>query len=803
MDKYVFPCEPLGNPESMVAGAQYRFTILDDRVLRFEWSADGIFEDRASTLAINRNFPKPSFRVKDSETQLEILTASFHLTYDKQRFSPNGLVATFTSKQTDWGGEWRYGGPAKDNLGGTARTLDWTNGRCELGPGILSRAGFASLDDSTSMLFDGKGFVAPRRSGDRIDGYLFHYGHDYKGAIESYYAISGKQPVIPRWCLGNWWSRYFAYSADEYLALMDKFQRHEVPLSVAVVDMDWHVVKGDHVPHVGWTGYTWNKTLFPDPEGFTGALHDRGLKITLNDHPHAGIHHHEEVYEELSRALGHETTHKAPVLFDPTSPEFMQAYFNVVHRKLEEQGCDFWWIDWQQGPYTRIPGIDPLWLLNHFQFLDLERKQGGAGEALVFSRYAGPGSHRYPVGFSGDTHMTWSSLQFQPEFTATAANIGYGWWSHDIGGHMEGYRDDELAARWVQFGTFSPILRLHSSNSRWTSKEPWGFREETETAMKEFLQLRHRLVPYIYTVNAASHAQGFPLLQPLYWNFPSREVAYRFPNQYYFGPSIVVAPVVTPRDRATNYAETPVWVPPGRHVDILGGTVYDGNREIAMYRSLHRIPVLAPEGAIIPLDRQRVPTNGCTNPDAFEVLVVVGRDGEFTITESTRDDRIPSANGEATIRHIPIKFQQAEGRLTVNGAGKAWTFRFISLEAGTAEAIRILINGEVSNNTVVSVNTLPRLPSVAVSVSADPGVNDDIVIELGPNPQLGIMNYADTFAKILVDFQIENNLKDMIWEVLKANQPTAVKVGRLLSLELDKAVAGPFMELILSDSRRE
>ncbi|CAI4213892.1 unnamed protein product [Parascedosporium putredinis] len=648
------------------------------------------FEDRASTLAINRNFPKPSFRVKDSETQLEILTASFHLTYDKQRFSPNGLVATFTSKQTDWGGEWRYGGPAKDNLG--ARREPSTGPMAGASSGRGSSPGRVSPAWMTlpACCLTARALWPPS-IGDRIDGYLFHYGHDYKGAIESYYAISGKQPVIPRWCLGNWWSRYFAYSADEYLALMDEFQKHEVPLSVAVVDMDWHVVKGDHVPHVGWTGYTWNKSLFPDPEGFTGALHDRGLKITLNDHPHAGIHHHEEVYEELSRALGHDTAHKAPVLFDPTSPEFMHAYFNVVHRKLEEQGCDFWWIDWQQGPYTRIPGIDPLWLLNHFQFLDLERKQG-AGEALVFSRYAGPGSHRYPVGFSGDTHMTWSSLQFQPEFTATAANIGYGWWSHDIGGHMEGYRDDELAARWVQFGTFSPIMR---------------------------------------------------------------------------------------------------------------GTVYDGDREIAMYRSLHRIPVLAPEGAIIPLDRERVPTNGCANPDAFEMLVVVGRDGEFTITESTRDDRIPSASGEAVIRHIPIKFQQAKGRLTVNGAGKAWIFRFISLEAGMAESIRVLINGEVSGDSVVNVNTLPLLPSVAVSVSADASKNDDIVIELGPNPQLEILNYADTFAKILVDFQIENNLKDRIWEVLNANQPTAVKVGRLLSLELDKAVAGPFMELILSDSRRE
>lgn len=96
---------------------------------------------------------------------------------------------------------------------------------------------------------------------------------------------------------------------------------------------------------------------------------------------------------------------------------------------------------------------------------------------MTFSRYAGPGSHRYPIGFSGDTHITWESLDFQPYFTTTATNIGYGWWSHDIGGHMLGYKDDELTARWTQYGIFSPIMRLHSSCSEFNGKEPWRFKK--------------------------------------------------------------------------------------------------------------------------------------------------------------------------------------------------------------------------------------------------------------------------------------------------------------------------------------
>lgn len=227
---------------------------------------------------------------------------------------------------------------------------------------------------------------------------------------------------------------------------MGKFEENKIPLSVAVIDMDWHWVKEDFVPHTGWTGYTWNKNLFPDHEAFAEALHQRGLKITLNYHPHSGVAHHEDVYEELAEVLGHDTTHCDPIQFDHTSSKFMQAFFNVVRRRLETQGCDFWWIDWQQGSHSRTPGFDPLWLLNHFQFLDTKQAHTDS-QPVIFSRFAGPGSHRYPVGFSGDTAATWASLQFQPEFTATASNIGFGWWSHDIGGHLPGYRDDECTTR--------------------------------------------------------------------------------------------------------------------------------------------------------------------------------------------------------------------------------------------------------------------------------------------------------------------------------------------------------------------
>ncbi|TLD21813.1 glycoside hydrolase family protein [Venturia nashicola] len=788
MNDYRFPSEPRAHLESTITGKTYRFTLIDDKVLRYEWSADGRFEDRASTFAINRKFKKPEFRVEDTDSQLEIFTPRFHLIYDKQRFSENGLVVQFTSKQSEWGAEWRYGSGPQQNLGGTARTLDGVDGRCDMGAGILSRVGYAALDDTGSMLFDGEGFVATRLEGDRIDGYLFAYGFDLKGAMKSFYAISGSQPVVPRWCLGNWWSRYHDYTADEYLELMDDFKKKDIPMSVAVIDMDWHMVSGHDVPHVGWTGYTWDKNLFPDPDAFAKALHDRKLKITLNDHPHAGVWHHEDSYNEMAKVLGHDTTNKKPILFDPTSQEFMHAFLHVLHRNLEKEGCDFWWIDWQQGSHSRVPGLDPLWLLNHFHFIDQEQVKGKS-EALIFSRYAGPGSHRYPVGFSGDAFATWPSLEFQPEFTATASNIGYGWWSHDIGGHLPGFRDDECATRWVQLAVFSPILRLHSSRSRWMSKEPWLYRSECEIAMRDAMQLRHRLVPYIYSENANGPASSLPLVQPMYWNFPKRNIAYKYPNQFYFGSELIVSPVVTPRDSRTNLARTKVWIPPARHVDLLAGLIYDGDREIDVYRSLNDVPVFAKEGTIIPLDGAEVLANGCGNPDAFEVLVVVGQDGTYNLLEDTRDDAKPVETKSP--RSILIDYKQADGKLTVDGNGRAWIFRFISF-------IDDISTIKVSPaDAEVSITSNPT-PSLTVKI---PPTTDKITINLGSDPQLAVLDNTNPVSDILVNYQININIKDEIWKVLTAEQATVTKIGRLLSLGLEEALVGPLVEYLVADSR--
>lgn len=463
---------PAMNPDSVIQGDHWRIGLITDALVRFEWSDSGRFVDDATQMAMVRDFgEKPEFTVTERNGWLEIDTPSLHISYNQRKFSPEGLYATVKHVNAIEN-TWHYGDVQRRNLGGTYRTLDEANGRIPVDPGVNSTDGWAIIDDSKSNVIretaevngnhnDFGTWVTPKEE-PTTDLYLFGYGHRYREAVHALYRLTGPTPLLPRFVLGNWWSRYHRYTETEYRQLVERFEKEGIPFTTAVIDMDWHLVDDvDPKYGSGWTGYTWNKDFFPDPKRFLNWLHEHGMKATLNVHPRDGVRAFEELYPQVAKAMNIDPESGEAVQFDLTDPKFMEVYFDQLHHPMDEDGVDFWWIDWQQGGLTRQPGLDPLWGLNHLHYLDSARNDGSDysernPRPLTFSRYAGPGSHRYPIGFSGDTVVTWESLKFQPEFTACASNIGYGWWSHDIGGHMFGYRDEELEVRWYQLGAFSP-----------------------------------------------------------------------------------------------------------------------------------------------------------------------------------------------------------------------------------------------------------------------------------------------------------------------------------------------------------
>jgi hypothetical protein len=776
---------PLAHPEAVVQGDRWRITVLSAGLVRLEWADDGAFEDRASTFALHRDLPVPEFEVVDGEAVLEVITDRLRLVYDRGPFTPAGLSIQLRGNISNYRSVWRYGEPVRD-LGGTARTLDDIDGRTALEPGVVSRFGIAELDDSRSFLFEEDGWVSPRDGG-RIDTYVFAYGHDYAAALEAFYAVSGRPPVLPRWALGNWWSRYHRYSADDYLALMDRFDAEGVPFSVAVLDMDWHRVDSVPAEHgSGWTGYSWERTLFPDPEGFLADLHRRGLRVTLNVHPADGVRAFEDAYPAMAEALGRDPESDEPIAFDVTDPAFLDAYLQVLHHPREDQGVDFWWLDWQQGQYSRIEGIDPLWMLNHFHFLDSGREDR---RPLTFSRYAGPGSHRYPVGFSGDTHISWASLHFQPEFTATASNIGYGWWSHDVGGHIYGVRDDELATRWVQLGAFSPILRLHSSSNPFLVKEPWMFPGEAREAMTDALRFRHRLVPYLHTMNHRAAVDGVPLVRPMYHLAPDDHRAYRVPNQFAFGSELVVAPITTPRDEVTLRGAVRAWLPPGTWIDVFTGTVYDGDREIELHRDGRSIPALLRAGGILPLAAGD-DLDATRNPERIELLVAPGADGELTLVE---DDGTGTTPGDIPTARTTVSWQQGRGELAIAAADdprgilpptRTWTVTFLGVDEDTpirAEGASFERAGDCRAS--VTIRDAPTDRPLRVEAGA---------CDVSPRTQ----GRAEALFAVLNAAQYGHEAKAAAWGTLTSELSPEAMLAELHAQALPRELIGALSELL-------
>jgi alpha-glucosidase (family GH31 glycosyl hydrolase) len=617
---------PLADPAAVVSGPHVRFTVLTDRLLRLEFSPIDRFEDNPSQAFWYRRQPVPQFQASVSDKAIRLETEYLRLEYRIDRGGFTRSCLSIRLKQS--GITWRYGMRPRGNLGGTARTLDAVAGQTRLEPGLISRTGWAVVDDSHSLVFDDSGWLSPRQAGDGIDLYFFGYGSAFKDCLRDFTRVAGPIPMIPRYLLGNWWSRYWAYTQAELQALMEDFRHHEVPLSVCIIDMDWHITRTGNASS-GWTGYTWNRSLFPDPPAFIRWLHGQGLKTALNLHPAKGIFPHEEQYVEMARWMGLDPASQQPIPFDVSDAHFMEGYFNILHHPQEAIGVDFWWLDWQQGRKSRLPGLDPLWALNHLHYYDLGRD--GRKRPFVFSRWGGLGNHRYPIGFSGDTVILWRSLAFQPCFTATAANVAYGWWSHDIGGHMFKDGTPELYVRWVQFGLFSPILRLHSTNMPQLDRRPWGKPERYFRAAREAMQLRHAFIPYLYTMAWQAYCTGLAPVRPMYYEDDSDQ-AFACPDQYFFGSELVVAPVVQPARRSTGCTRQRVWLPAGSWFNFFTGEAFPGGRWHTVHAALEDIPVFAKAGAIVPLG----PKTGCggvATPGILDIYLFPGPSNCFDLYE--------------------------------------------------------------------------------------------------------------------------------------------------------------------------
>jgi len=528
-------------------------------------------------------------------------------------------------------------------------------------PGLLSRNGYFLLNDSTGAVLNDSGSPIERDTPGTRDLYFFAYGTDYKSALADYRLLSGAIPLPAKNIFGILFSRWPAFNEPEAHAIVDRFEQENIPLSTLILDLEWHVPD--------WSHWDWNPETYPQPESFLQWAHSKNLLVALNVHPQ-NIFSTDSHFEPFVKASGAENKVKSiwenPVIAMTVksgadrmvSPELANP---VEARALKElccdpiigQGVDYWWLD---GASAQLNGVDSQLVSSKVFY---ETTATGNLRGMVQARYGGLGSHRYGMLFTGDTNSQWEVLQSECEFNIRAGQVGMAYVSHDIGGfsHSEApIIDSDLYIRWLQFGVFNPVLRFHSAPGS-GSRQPWDYGEKNLETAKRWLKLRHSLMPYIYAAARQAYETGLPLVRGLYLDHPDSEAFYRF-DEYLFGDSLLVAPILTPSNHRT------VTLPDGKWYDFETGKLLDGGRDCNVFAGLEQVPVYVKAGAILPRQGETVHPAQAFISDLL-LDVYPGADGEATLYE---DDCRTRAYEQNEFGRTRFTVREADGAITVSGA---------------------------------------------------------------------------------------------------------------------------------------
>jgi hypothetical protein len=699
-------------PTGIVVAGPARFEILTPRLIRLEYAADGRFENRPTMLAFNRQIDPPPYTVHSNNGTLVIRTARITLSYKMNSgpFTTGNLILTVaqghgTTRATpQWEsasydadpkgiGPLGYFGeqdqadtgppPTSGNLGGWARSLDQQSGPIELHPGLLSRDGWFFIDDTRNVvLTDGGARFAgrPAHVGAYQDGYLFGYGHDYAAGLADYRRLSGAAPLLPRKAFGVWFSRYYAYTEPDYHTLLAQFRANRVPLDVLMVDTDFKSPNA-------WDGWEWNSQLFPDPTRFTAWAHSEGLDLGFNIHPSISASDPRFTQANTIAGGGLEPFAVGPLIegalagdptalaqlyytFDWADPKQLAAYF-WLQQPFDRAGVNFWWLDWCCDE-ARVDGLVPNGTLSGDAWINYQQSRQNAtlGSRWLslarmgasFEDWAGNepgpwGEQRSTIQFTGDAQSSWAMLNFETVFDVDAGNVGLPYVSDDIGGFLGDHLSDQLYARWIQLGTFSSILRPHSNHG---DRLPWDYPGQADTIASAFLRLRESLIPYTYTVARQAYDTGLPITRGTYLTWPNQNDAYLYNHEYMYGPELLVAPVGTAGDPAT---ET-VWFPPGTWVDIFTRQRFKGPSVHTLSVPLKQMPVFARAGSIVPL----APYMDYSSERPLSPLtldVYAGHSGSFNLYE---DAGTGFGYQHGQFARTPMRWNQRTRTLTIGPA---------------------------------------------------------------------------------------------------------------------------------------
>ena len=615
--------------DSILKGNKYRITILSELLIRLEYSESGNFEDRPTELAKFRNFSVPKFVVNEDEKNLVISTNYFELIYEKDKpmtgtkFAPDQYLKV---KLNDTTKVWYFNQAEARNFKSTTKSLDNVLSMPKLEKGLYSTDGFVSIDDSDSLIFNEDGTVG-KRNDKRIDTYLFMYKKDFGFALKDYYQLTGYPSLIPRYALGVWWDSHVKYDSEKINVFLNNLKKYEIPLSIFIFE-NWST-----------NGISFDANSYPNVKDTLKLFHDANIKVGNN------------LILDKIPATNNGTPVDIP--FNVYDKNFLTSYFKNVITPLNNLGIDFYSLNY--------PGNDPYAerMINYYFY----KYSNYSNRGLILAKNGLIASHLYNVYNSGETLVDWKVLKLLPEFNSTSSNIGVSWWSHAIGGFKAGIEESELYYRYAQLGTYSPIFRFSSASGHYYKREPWKWDIKTRRIVCDYTNLRHKLIPYLYSEAYKYSKTGLPLLQPLYYRYPELYDEPTYKNEYYFGTELFIAPITEKKDNVMNRTVVKLFLPNGMWYDFKTGKKFPGGKRYISFFKDEDYPVFARQGGIIPLaildDDNRNNTN---NPDKIEIHVFPGVNNNYKMYE---DDGTTNAYRDGNFLTTAIDYNYLPNNYTL------------------------------------------------------------------------------------------------------------------------------------------
>ena len=702
-----------------------RIQVCTPSTIRLTYSPSAMFVDRPNPAIIRSTWPVTEWSAKSSDDTVAVVTVALKVAVDRKTgaitySSADGKVLLHDDSKTmtpvTVNGEQTYRAEDYMTLAGygsaealyglgqhqagvwnyRGESIDLSQDNTSIAvPLMASSAGYGLFWNNTSRSrfnnrFEHALYVSSEIA-DSID-YYFLYGPELDKVIAQYRELTGAAPMFGKWAYGFWQCKNRYKSQAELLGVAQKYRELKIPIDNIVQDWFWWNRKGEHV---------FNEN-YPDPKGMIDQLHAEHFHLMISVWPF--FEPGSTAYETMDKngwfidktVVAKPPYHKnAMAVYDASNPDAGKYYWQLMNDELFKPGIDAWWLDTTEpetegreeniqlnhklaiGSGNRYVNLFPL--MTTTAVYQGQRAAADQKRVFILSRSAFAGSQRNAVtAWSGDINSDWITFQRQIPAGLNFELSGLPYWTTDIGGFVSGNPDDpayrELFIRWFEFGTFSPIFRVHGTRTN-DQNELWSYGPDAQKILTSYDRLRYRLMPYIYSMAWMVTSSGYTPMRALAMDFPSDPRALNVGDQFMFGPAILVTPVTEPgADTRRFYLPKTTWY------DFWTGRSEAGGAMITSAAPLDRMPLFMRAGSILPLgpDLQYAAEKPA---DPIELRVYGGADGAFTLYEDENDGYNYEKGEYAT---IPIQWNEPSKTLTIGqrkgkfpGMRESRTFRIV------------------------------------------------------------------------------------------------------------------------------